>query len=264
MFTKKVLEPIGRLNSGWNPIGAVKRPKDTRTKEQLVQTIEAYASKLPEIKEFAEKIKKLPQKHMGIIADTLELSTTYEFTMTPINLRDINGKNYCPILINDMIEASEKNPEALELVDAVINNSDITASKYVLASMSGGILKNKNLATHMKETAKIIPELAEQTLSGGYTGTFEKENNFLRHIQAFVNPETKIDKIVPLFQEIAKFCDERKEHFHLNAVDFIRSNVPLKTIMENLDTAKQVLDTANGKIRDFNLIDFILKNTNIK
>ena len=45
--------------------------------------------------------------------------------------------------------------------------------------MSGGILKNKDYAELFLKTAKVVPDIAEETLSGGYLGTYEKAKSFL-------------------------------------------------------------------------------------
>ena len=184
-----VNKPVNRLFTGFEQLGAITRKPDTRTKEELVQTIDYYAQNLPEIKQFAKEIKQLNQKHMGTIADTLELSKHHDMLPTNINLAKMNdrGVSYRHAIVEDMIEASKTNPEAMELADAIINNTDSLTSKYVLASMSGGIMKNKELSKHMQETAKVIPDIAKETLNGGYLMDYSKQENFMDWLVSLPN-----------------------------------------------------------------------------
>lgn len=73
-----------------------------------------------------------------------------------------------------MVKSSKENPEGMDLVNAIINNTDSTTSKYALHVMSGGVLNNKDLARQMNATSKIVPEIAKETLSGGYTMDLSK------------------------------------------------------------------------------------------
>lgn len=268
IFSRKTVDvvkkPITRLfNGGFEKMGAIKRTPDTRTKEELVQTIDAYASQIPELKAFSKEIKGLNPKHMGTIADTIELSNYTELLPTNINLNNVNGVNVRNILIKDMIEASKTNPKALELVDSIINNTDSTTSKYALASMSKGILKNKELAGHMAETAKVIPDIAKETLQGGYTMDFSKQENFMNFVKTMVNPQTKPDKITALFKELIPFADSRPERFEVDVNKFLTSGASVEKMSENYKVLPDVLKGLGDKVKDFNLVDFITKNTNL-
>ncbi len=64
-------------------------------------------------------------------------------------------------LLSQMVKASKENPAGMDLVNAIINNTDSTTSKYALHVMSGGILNNKSLASQMVATSKVVPEIAQ-------------------------------------------------------------------------------------------------------
>ncbi len=263
---KTVKQPINRLfDGGWQPIGAITREVDTRSVEQLTQTIDAYAQRIAEIATFADDIKKLKPKHMGTIADTLELSQYQAMLPTNVDLNKLGnrGISYRDAVIQDMIEASKTNPEAMELADAIINNTDSTTAKYALAQMSGGVLKNKDLAKHMQETAKVVPDIAEETLGGGYLMDYSKQENFMQWIKTMVRPETKPDKITALFKDLSAFTEKRSETFGININDFLKSNASKEKMAENYKVLSDVIEMLGNKVENFNIVDFVTKNTNL-
>ncbi|MBS4760144.1 MAG: hypothetical protein KHX03_05555 [Clostridium sp.] len=271
LLTSKILQetikkPVNRLfTDAFEQMGAITRKPDTRTKDELVQTIDYYTQRIPEMKEFAKEIKTLNPKHMGTIADTLELSTHKEMLPTYINLgaKTTNGVSYREVIVKDMIEASKTNPEAMELVDAIINNTDSTTSKYALGMMSGGILKNKELAKHMQETAKIVPDIAQETLNGGYTMDYSKQENFMDMIKTFVNPNAKPEKITALFTDLAPATDKLKANFNIYMDKFVNSSTPLEKVKENIKVLPDIVKMLGEKVKDFDVVDFVTKNTNL-
>lgn len=261
-----IKKPVTRLfKSCFQPMGAIKREPDTRTVQELVQTIEAYAQQIPEVKAFAGEIKYLKPKHMATIADTIELSQHYEMLPTNIDLRmlDKSGLSIREILIKDMVEASKTNPEAMELVDAIINNTDTTTAKYALACMRAGVLRNKDLAAHMSEAAKVIPDVAEQTLNGGYTMDFSKQEKFMNMIKTFVNPNAKPEKITALFTDLAPAIDKLEANFNIYMDKFVNSSTPLEKVKENIKVLPDIVKMLGEKVKDFNVVDFVTKNTNL-
>lgn len=262
---EQVLTPIRRFAGGWEPMGAITREADKRSIKELTTTIDAYAQTIPEVKAFAEQIKKLKPKHMGTIADTIELSNHHEMLMTGVDLKQTGSRGISirEALIQDMVEASKSNPEAMELVDAVINNTDSLASKYALAQLSGGILKNKEMAVHMSETAKVVPDIAKETLGGGYLGDFSKEANFMDWIKTMVNPDTKPNKINTFFKDLVAFTEKRHENFRIDVNNFLSSNASREKMAENYKVLPEVVEMLGNKVENFNIVDFVTKNTNL-
>ena len=266
VFKQVVEKPVERLfTSGFEPMGAITRKPDTRTKDELVQTIDYYSQRIPEMKEFAKEIKTLNPKHMGTIADTLELSTHQEMLPTAINLgaKASNGVTYRKAVVKDMIEASKTNPEAMELVDAIINNTDSITSKYALAMMSGGVLKNKELAKQMQATAQIVPNIAKETLNGGYMMDYEKQENFMNMIKTFVNPNAKPDKIKALFTDLAPATEKLDANFNIYIDKFVNSSTPMEKVKENIEVLPDVVKMLGDKAKDIDVVDFVTKNTNL-
>lgn len=265
---KTVARPVNRLfTEAFQKMGAVSRRPDTRTTEELVQTIDYYTERIPELKQFSKEIKSLNPKYMGTIADTMELSRFQEMLPTNINMAQMSqrGVSYRQAIIEDMIEASKTNPEAMELVDSIINNTDSTTMKYALCLMTGGILKNKELAKHMQETAKIVPDIAKDTLKGGYTMDYSKQENFMEMIRTFVNPNAKPDKITALFKDLAAATDNLPQNLNFNIYmdKFVNSPTPLSQVRENIKVLPEVVKMLGEKVKSFDVVDFVTKNTNL-
>lgn len=266
VFKQVVEKPVNRLfTGGFEAMGAISRKPDTRTKDELVQTIDYYTQRIPEMQEFAKEIKTLNPKHMGTIADTLELSTHQEMLPTAINLgaKASNGVTYRKAVVKDMIEASKTNPEAMELVDAIINNTDSTTSKYALGMMSGGVLKNKELAKQMQATAQVVPNIAKETLDGGYTMDYSKQENFMDMIKTFVNPNAKPDKIKALFTDLAPATEKLEPNFNIYMDKFVNSSAPMEKVKENIEVLPDVVKMLGDKANDMDVVDFVTKNTNL-
>lgn len=266
VFKQVVAKPVNRLfTGGFEAMGAISRKPDTRTKDELVQTIDYYTQRIPEMQEFAKEIKTLNPKHMGTIADTLELSTHQEMLPTAINLgaKTTSGVTYRKAVVKDMIEASKTNPEAMELVDAIINNTDSTTSKYALGMMSGGVLKNKELAKQMQATAQVVPNIAKETLNGGYTMDYSKQENFMDMIKTFVNPNAKPDKIKALFTDLAPATEKLEPEFNIYMDKFVNSSAPMEKVKENIEVLPDVVKMLGDKANDMDVVDFVTKNTNL-
>lgn len=266
VFKQAVEKPVNRLfKGGFEAMGAISRKPDTRTKDELVQTIDYYTQRIPEMQEFTKEIKSLNPKHMGTIADTLELSTHQEMLPTAINLgaKASNGVTYRKAVVKDMIEASKTNPEAMELVDAIINNTDSTTSKYALGMMSGGVLKNKELAKQMQATAQVVPNIAKETLNGGYTMDYSQQENFMDMIKTFVNPNAKPDKIKALFTDLAPATEKLEPNFNIYMDKFVNSTAPMEKVKENIEVLPDVVKMLGDKAKDMDVVDFVTKNTNL-
>lgn len=260
--------PVNRLfTETFQKMGAVSRKPDTRTKEEIVQTIDYYMERMPELKRFSQEIKGLNPKHMGTIADTMELSSYRAMLPINIDMSKINsrGISYRQAVIEDMIEASKTNPEAMELADAIINNTDSTTMKYALSMMTGGILKDNNLAKQMQATAKIVPDIAKETLKGRFNLDFAEQESFMNMIKTFVNADAKPDKINSLMKDLVAAVDnlESDANFNIYLDKYVNSNAPVEKIQENIKRLPDVVKMLGDKVRNFDIVDFVTKNTNL-
>ena len=265
-FKQTIKKPVNRICTDcWHNMGAITREPDTRTSQEIAQTIDYYTQKIPELTKFADEIKTLKHKHMGTIADTLELSEHNEFLYNTIKLgeKSPNGITYREKLVKDMVEASKTNPEAMELVDSVINSTDTLTSKYALAMMTGGILKNKDLAKQMQATAEIVPNIARETLQGGYTMDYSKQENFMNMIKTFVNHNANPDKIKALFTELVPVTEKLEPNYDIYIDRFVNSSAPMEKVKENIKVLPDVVKMLGDKAQDMDVVEFVTKNTNL-
>ena len=253
--------PVRRLfTSGFSQMGAVKRDIDSRTYNVLQNNIDYYAQKIPEVKQFAKEIKTLNPKDLGTICDTLELSE-YHALLTPLeaNLDKAYSKTLKEKLLEQMVKSSKENPEGMDLVNAIINNTDSITSKYALHVMSGGVLNNKDLARQMVATSKVVPEIAKETLNGGYAMDLSKQERFMNFIKIFVQPDAQPDMIKFLFKKLVPFTDKRPEQFGIDIVDFVNSKANVEDVSARLEMLPKILKDIGEKFKDFDIVKYLTK-----
>lgn len=254
-------EPVRRLfTDAFSQMGAVKRSNDCRTYNVLQNNIDYYAQKIPEVKQFAKEIKTLNPKDLGTICDTLELAE-YHALLTSVEaaVDKAYAKSLKENLIPQMVKASKENPEGMDLVNAVINNTDSITSKYALHVMSGGVLNDKSLARQMNATAKIMPEIAGETLSGGYTMDLSKQERFMSFVKSFVQPDAQPDMIKFLFKKLIPFTDKRPERFGIDVVEFVNSKADVEDVSARLKMIPEFLENIGDKFKDFDIVKFLTK-----
>ncbi|MBD5401408.1 hypothetical protein HDR58_01210 [bacterium] len=252
--------------NGFMPMGAVKRTPRTNTTEELVSSIRAYAKESPEIAEFAKHLDEMNPEHLRLAQDVIDLSRTQEMLTTNINLNNKNkdGEKIIGRILRMLPEVSKKNPGAIELTESVINNSDTTNAKYFLASLfNNDLAKFGELSEHMKALKSLVPQIAEETLSGGYMMDYSKEQNFYRFVTNFcrndANPESigLLPKVLDIVDTICK-----KIKVEINGTTIALGNP--KTITENMEILPQLLKNAEAKGQDINVSEFLTNNVNLK
>lgn len=263
--TKK---PVARLFTGaWEPFGTVRRTPDTRTFNQLTDSIDAYAQNIPEVKELAQQLKSLNPKYLGTICDTLELATNRELLNNSININAPlpQYKNRCvrEILIPDMLYASKENTEAMDLVNSIINNTDSITSKYALCCMIDGILKNKDLSRQMLATSKVVEDIAKETLSGAANIDYRHQANFMDFIKACVNSTTNPDKIQLMFKNIIPAVNKMENNLEIDLLAFLKSKVDNEDILARLKTLPKYLENIKEGLKDFDLVKYLTKSENL-
>lgn len=268
MFLKKVLsikEPqlTRRLfNGGFENMGHVKRGSDTRTTEQLLENIDYYAKICPEVAQFKDELKSMNPKHLGLVSDICELANHYEFLNTAINIKKpaANGKSLFQFLLEKLPKASEENPASVDLSQEIINNTDATAAKYALGSLSP-LYDCKDAAQHIEATIPLVSDIAESTLKGGYLMDYSKEQNFVNGIKSFISPNVLLEKL-RMLSKIIKIADKSNATCQIDAFPFVTNNTPMNIITKNLEMFKVLDKSMEGKT--INLTEFLEKNVNIQ
>lgn len=257
--------PATRLIKGGSErVDRVVRDPDTRTLQELKDTISAYSETIPVVSKYAEEIKKLPKKHMGIVADTIELSEYSQLFAADVNLKkEQDGVVVLGTLINDIIMASKYNPSGLNLVSAIINNTDALTSKFALYVMNGGAIADKQLSKQMEEAAKVVPQIAEETLKSHEVFDFSERMSFMTKIRNLVSKNVVPEKIESFYKDIMSFGKYAPESFKMDADKYLTSKTPMFRIKENLSILPQVLGCRPKSSGKFDIIEFVNKNTNI-
>lgn len=264
------MEPVLRFSDKYIIAGAHTKPADTRTTQQLLNNIECYAEKFPEVAKFKEELKAMNPKHLGLVSDICELTRVdnYNGIHTDIgkniNIRNLmsNGKSLFATLIELLPKASKENPESIYFAQEVINQTDTIASKYFLAACPG-YFTHPEAQRHLALTRPFVKGIAEATLSGGPRFNYSDEQNFVNVIQQFVDPSVQTENL-ELLSKISKAADEAPlETCYINPAQILHSKVPVERMEENLETFKAISPELAKQTDDINLTDFVVNNVNL-
>lgn len=260
------IKPAFRFG-GWQQMGAFTREADTRTTEQLLANIDYFAEKMPEIVQFKKELKSMEPKYLGLISDICEFASHTEMLPTNINIRKpaSNGKSLLEFLMEKLPKASKENPEMLNFTQEVINNTDTTASKYFLGSFAG-VFEHSEASRHLAATRPLVKDIAQSTLSGGYTMDYSKERNFVNALSTFINPSVnpeKIEVVNDALKMVEKLPDNIDLSCTVNSTDIINSSTPLQQMRENIGTFTQIAENLSQKTKSVDLSEFITRNVNL-
>ena len=250
---------------GWERMGAHTRPADTRTTKQLLANIEYFAQRNPEVARFKNELKQMNPKHLGLVSDICELSNRTSLLNTNIDLKDSKqvGKNVFAVWMEKLPKASRENPAALEFTQEVVNQTNMQASKYFLAS-SYELLDHPEATELVRATKPLVKNIAQSTLSGLYTMDYSKEKKFVNALGIFINKNSDLEKI-KLIPELFKLADtiSEKGKIYIDSFPFIHSKVPMSKIKENLKVFPQVAGEALRQGKDINMTNFLMHNVNL-
>ena len=256
----KLTQPLTRF-SGWQNMGVVKRAVDTRTTDELIQTIKLWANQNQEVKEFLPHLKEMNSKHLGLVADTIELANHHSMLPKNINMlgQTSAGKSLLGVLLDIFPRASKENPNALDFAQEVINNTDTFTSKYFLWQTTGGILENKNVSEQFKAAKPLVETFAKETLGQPNPYSFAEQEGFMTLVKSVIEPDADPQKI-SLVKDAVNAIDN-KAMLHVSS--FVESKAPVEKIKDNISTVGQVtalMDKSKG-LRD--MTDYLTKNTNL-
>ncbi len=235
----KLLHPKMRF-VGWEPMGAFKRAADERTVDELRESIQLWARKVPEVKQILPELDHMNPKHFGLVADTIELSQKKansfqdidmmkEFEFPPFNTLDILMAHY-PI-------ADRKSPAALEFAKEVINNAGrLTAKFFLRDSAQFELLVNPKVNANFQNSINLVEDFARMADSTPIKGQpeFVKQEEFMEYLYAVLDEGVNVDKI-PLLKEIfAKIRGGAPKIFDLDK--FLQDGTSIDVIKANMNT----------------------------
>lgn len=240
----------------WEPMSyPLKRSADTRTPKEVDETLEAFATYVPEVRKFLTELKNMNPLHKSLAADTVELSLKPAAKYVDVDLKQPFGYDgYSPLekLMETLPEISANNPNAINFSNEVINNTDKLTSKFYLKEAANlEFMEDTSVAENFK---KAIPELrliSDIALTSGSSKNFNRQKNFMNLVLSMINSRTDVNKF-PLIKKIFDTINNTGSKFYLD--DFLMSDVPVKTVEENLKTLRQAAGEAYsfGKVLDVN------------
>ena len=256
-----------RFLDGFSNMGYVSRSPRTDSPAKIIESINAYAKTNPEIAEFTKHISELDPKHLGLAHDVIDLSNCHTFLNTNINLKTpiSDSQTIMGYILNKIPLIGKKNPSMLELSQKVINSSDSENAKYFLTRLFDHDIENMSaLANQTNAVTEIVPDIAKETLKGGYLMDFSKNEKFFRTIQCLISPKSKPENIrlINKISEILdKFCKKIEGICYLDEI----TNADTKVLKENLTILPDLLKNAESQgLKEIDVSDFLTRNTNIK
>ena len=206
-------------------------------------------------------LNELNPKHLGLAQDIIDLSRTKEMLPTHIDIaqKTDNGKSIVGMILNRLPEISKKNPAALDLTETVFNNSDTINSKYFLCKLFGFNLENMgSLSKQLNATKEIIPEIAQDTLDGGYTMDYSKNKEFFEFVKALSSEDAKpenVKMIRPIMNAINKLCKNCQPICDLNEI----KTGDTKVIKKNMEALPYLLENAEAQKIPVDISGFLTK-----
>ncbi len=238
--------------------------------------VEAKVAELKanEIQEFLANAKNMPQRHLSLAQDVIDLSNTHAFidnnifpsvNFNTIGAIDKNNKQTTLMgyILNLLPKISNENPKALDLAEAVVTHSDDANSKFFLSRF---LEKAPNAPEQARLTEKLIPTFAKDILKGMPSmdlGPNCKENVFLNLISHLCSKDSKpenlklLDKLLEMTDKISK-----KTNPAIN-IDDIRLG-DTRVIRENMEILPQILKNAEAQGKNIDASGFLTKNVNLK
>lgn len=238
--------------------------------------VEAKVAELKshEIQEFLTNAKNMPQRHLSLAQDVIDLSNTHAFINNEIfpsvNFNTIGAidKTNKPTtlmgyLLNLLPKISKENPNALDLADAVVTHTDDTNSKFFLSRF---LEKAPNTPEQTKLTEKLVPIFAKDTLNGMPSmdlGPNCKENVFLGIISNLCSKDSKPENL-KLLDQLLEMTDtiNKKTNPKINIDDIRLGNT--NVIKENMEILPEILKNAEAQGKDIDASGFLTKNVNLK
>lgn len=258
----KLLHPIKRFE-GWEPTGLYKRPADTRTVEELKGTIEAWSRRLGDVKEILPELKTMNPKHLGLVADTIELSQKPANAFKDVNLANSGIENgfFSPLkkLMMMFPVVSKKNPHAMEFSQEVVDTTGKLMSKFYLkAAADTEFLLDEGVDKNFEKAIPFVEDMAHHAMSLKPVN-FDRQEEFVGEVLAVIEKESDPEKIA-LLPDIYKTLRYSSSIKKFNFDELIKSKVSPDIIKENMKTLKEDLGAAYsyGKVVDVN--EYLIKD----
>ena len=242
----------------------------------LASSILASELKTREITEFLKVAGDMPQRHLSLAHDVVDLSNTHAMInhdiFPTVNFNDIcqaksTGKRTTLMgyVLNLLPGLSKANPKAVDLAETVVSHSDDTNAKFFLQRFVDGF-PFVGTEKQAEATEALVEPLANSILKGMPSmdlGPRSKEQTFFNQIRHLCGEDSKPENLKLLkqtFDTVDSVAPKVDTDINL---DDIRLGDTAK-IQENLEVLPHVLENAEAQgLRTFDVSGFLTKNVNL-
>lgn len=243
---------------------------------RVAQGIKASELKSKEITEFLDIAGDMPQRHLSLAHDVVDLSNTQAMInhdiFPTVDLNAIGkvqktGKetSLMGYVLNLLPGLSKANPKAVDLAESVVSHSDDTNAKFFLSKFVDQfpIIGTEKQA---EATESLVETLSKSILKGMPSmdlGPNSKEQSFFNQLCHLCNPDSKPENIKLLKQTLDMTDNVAPKIDAAINIDDIRLGDTAR-ISENMEFLPEVLENAEVKgLKTFDVSSFLTKNVNL-
>lgn len=241
---------------------------------RVAQGIKASELKSKEITEFLEIAGDMPQRHLSLAHDIVDLSNTQAMInheIFPTVDFDTIGKIHATgketslmgYILNLLPGLSKANPKAVDLAETVVSHSDDTNAKFFLSKFVDQfpIVGTEKQA---EATERLVKNISQSVLKGMPSmdlGPTSKEQSFFNILKNLCSTDSKPENIKMLKQTL-DLTDNVTPNVNIN-IDDIRLGDTEK-ITENIELLPKILENAEAQgVKTFDVSGFLTKNVNL-
>ena len=241
----------------------------------IASAIKSSELKSKEIIGFLNVADDIPQRHLSLAHDIVDLSNTHTqmsseiFPTVDFNATEtIAGKQTTLMgyVLNKLQRLSKENPEAVNLAETVVSHSDHRNGKFFLSKFVD-YFPFHGTEKQAEATEPLVKSISESVLSGMPSmtlGPSSKEQTFFDIIQGLCSPTSKPENLKILKQVMDSTGNLAPNVATDINLDVIRLGDTAK-MTENMKVLPQVLK--NAETQGLNYLDvsgFLTKNVNLK
>ncbi|MBR6722514.1 hypothetical protein IKL64_03575 [bacterium] len=243
---------------------------------RVAHSIKVAELKTKEITEFLKVAGDMPQRHLSLAHDVVDLSNTHAMInhdiFPTVNFNDIGqakstGKRTTLMgyVLNLLPGLSKANPKAVDLAETVVSHSDDTNAKFFLQRFVDGF-PFVGTEKQAEATEALVEPLANSILKGMPSmdlGPRSKEQTFFNQIRHLCSEDSKPENL-RLLKQTLDTTDSVAPNVDADInLDDIRLGDTVR-IKENLEVLPQVLENAEAQgLRTFDVSGFLTKNVNL-
>lgn len=243
---------------------------------RVAHSIKVAELKTREITEFLKVAGDMPQRHLSLAHDVVDLSNTHAMInhdiFPTVNFNDIGqakstGKRTTLMgyVLNLLPGLSKANPKAVDLAETVVSHSDDTNAKFFLQRFVDNF-PNAGTERQAEATEALVEPLAKSILKGMPSmdlGPRSKEHAFFNQIRHLCSEDSKPENL-RLLKQTLDTTDSVAPNVDADInLDDIRLGDTAR-IKENLEVLPQVLENAEAQgLRTFDVSGFLTKNVNL-